>query len=680
MALVKPKINDITAFDATSAYTVKFTASGGDRVVKNQIYIVTNDDSETVKYNNTVTTFDLSHVIPANTLTNGKYYKVRIRTYDELNNVSAWSDYCPFRCYTTPNLYFVEMPSVVYTSTYTFNLKYTQLEGEKLDYAIIRLYSSNNVELSNSGNLYSTSSPPINFSYTVNNLNNNTQYKIKATGMTVNGTVINTGLITFKVNYNVVPTTDTLSATINDCNNYVNVQSNVIVKMHVESNPNPLTYIDNKKADLISTTAEIGNSYTTWAKWSMLDIPTSFLLRLWFYPARQPFDLIQLEDTDELTTIKVSLKRRSTGDYISLRVTGNTTRIDVPLNTFCNGNTKVFLWVKVSDNNWDVRATVLETENTVLEWNNGQNNNIKYNVTTNLKWGNEDYGDFTPATTVKRILTRNLNTVRIANGIYDHLNITTDINIPYNTDIPSDYTPQTLLNINFNGSIGTNDNYTRLLLKRKDETMDDWINLCDINSIPMSVPTYINFDDSYIPMGVEQTYALVTYVDNIPSEYHTLKVLPKWAKYSLSDSTNKFTLNYAVIYSNHVQNIQNGVFLPIGAKYPIIIQNGEGNYKSGSLQFKILGYQFEENNKLDRISMTTQLNDILEFLTNGKPKCLTDFNGNIYIFKVINSPQISYDANWGNSIPVVSFDWVEQGKYNNVDDMLNLGFYKKIID
>jgi hypothetical protein len=736
MALVKPIVNDIMAFDATSVYTVTFSANGGDRVVKNEIKVVYNEyvygyykstnqlfyedssftipisgktgviyidkntysnyiynstthifnstsSTEIVAYSHTTTTFNLSHNIPANTLSNGRYYRVAIRTYDELNNYSEWSDYYPFHCYTTPNLY-LYVPTVVSSSSFDFNLRYTQIEGEKLDYAIIRLYNNNNVEIKNSGKLYNANTPPLSFDYTVNNLNNNTQYKIKATATTVEGTVVSTNLMTFRVDYETVPSTDSLSAIVDNCDGYINVQSNVIVKMGVESNPDPLTYIDDEKADLLSTASTLDlpstSSATTWAKWYGLQIPPNFLLRLWFYPARQPFDVIRLTSDNNNTIIQISLKRRSTGDYISIRATGATTRVDLPLNTICNGNTKVFLWLKILDSEWDARATILETENTVLEWNNGSNNNIPYNVTTDLKWGNEDYGSFSPATRVTRDLRNTLTTVIVANGIYDHLNITTDTSLEYSTNIPTEYTYETLLNIDFNGNIGTRDNYTRLLLKRKDDSMSEWMNVYDINSIPSGIPTYINFDDSYIPTQVEQTYALVTYIDNTPSEYYTLKVTPTWGKYFLSDLTNRFTLNYAVIYSNHTQNIQNGVFLPIGAKYPIVIQNGEGNYASGSLQFKILGYQYELNNKLDRISMTKQLKDVLTFLTNGKPKCLTDFNGNIYIFKVINSPQVSYDANWGNNIPVVSFDWVEQAQYNDAEEMLDLGFYERIID
>ena len=684
MALVKPMINDIIAFDATSAYTITFTASGGDRVVKNEIYIITNDDNETEIYNDTVTSFNLSHTIPANTLSNGEYYKVKIRTYDEINNVSEWSNFYPFRCYSTPILSFLNMPSVISTSSYTFHLRYTQAENEKLDYAIIRLYDSNNVELKNSGNLYNANTPPINFNYTVNNLENNKHYKVKATAMTIEGTVVNT-ISSFSVNYQTVPNTDDIKATVNECDGYINIQSEPVIIMNIASNPDPLTYIDNKEADLINPVATLDRQYMSyWAKWSGLVIPNSFLLRAWFYPARQPFELIRLSNDEGTVNIKISLKRSSISDYISVRINDDETTVDLSLDRFCNGNTKVFLWFKVVDDVWYIRATVLEKENTILNWGVGDNsgtlnNNIKYNVTTDIKWGNEPYGDFVPSSTVYQTLEHLPTSVMVANGIFDHLNLTSDISVEYNTNIPSS-TPQTILNIKFNGEIGQSGNYTRLLLKRKDETMDDWINLADVNNIVAGVPAVIDFNDSYIPMGVEQTYALVTYIDNIPSEYYTLKVMPKWAKYFLSDATNRFVLNYAVIYSNHSQNIQNGVFLPIGAKYPIIIQNGEGNYRSGSLQFKVLGYQFEIDKRLDRVSMTKQLNDILAFLTNGKPKCLTDFNGNIYIFKVINSPQISYDANYGNNIPVVSFDWVEQGKYNNSEDMLNLGFYKEIID
>ena len=204
-----------------------------------------------------------------------------------------------------------------------------------------------------------------------------------------------------------------------------------------------------------------------------------------------------------------------------------------------------------------------------------------------------------------------------------------------------------------------------------------WIALSEIN-IQDNVESFINFNDSFIPTNVKQTYALIAYVNGIPSEPYVIEVTPRWSKYFLSDKNERYVLNYTVIYSNHNQNIQNGVLMPIGAQYPIVIQNANGNYRSGSLQFKVLGYQYEIDTRLDRLSITKETEDILAFLTNGKAKCLTDFNGNIFILKVINNPQISYDANWGNGVVTISFDWVEQTKYNDYEGMLDLGLFDYI--
>ena len=131
MALVKPIVDEIVAFDATVGTTITFTANGGDQVVGNEIYVVTNQSSssEQVVYNDTVTSFNLSHIIPPNAsatavLTNGNYYKLRIRTFDAIGNWSEWSDYVPFYCYSTPILTFANISSgqTIRASVYDFDM------------------------------------------------------------------------------------------------------------------------------------------------------------------------------------------------------------------------------------------------------------------------------------------------------------------------------------------------------------------------------------------------------------------------------------------------------------------------------------------------------------------------------------------------------------------------------
>ena len=735
MALVKPIVNEITAFDATIGTTVTFSANGGDQVTKNEIKVVNNEyvqgyynssdhlfykestfetpiagdtttiyiDQNTSKnyvYNGTIfvltnlseivaynpaplATFNFSNTIPANVLTNGKYYKVAIRTYDALNNVSDWSNYQPFYCYTTPTLQLnVTNGQTLTSSSYSISLTYRQLQNEKLDYAVIELYNINKILISSSGNMYNTDYPPITFNYDVYGLENHTQYYIKASIVTINGTVVQTNMIRVYTNYDVNPETTTLTATLDACNGYVNLRSSDIFNIYGTSNPDPLPYIRNREADIRNATATLNDEENAhWAKFNnnLFTVPTSFLLRVWFYPARQPFEVIKMSNDDGSTYLSVSQKRDNTQDYLAIR-TDNGTVIDVPLGRICNGNDKIFLWIKVIDDTWDVQFEVLSSTTTALDWNNSSDN-IPFNATSDITWNGGSYGDgtFTPTgTSTYTVISEELTKVIVGNGVFDHLNLTTDVTLSYTNTIP-DWTDETIINVNFNGNLkATPHNYNKLILKRKDSTLLNWINLAEVDVID-NERCFVDFNDGFIPTGVEQEYSLVVYENNVPSEYYTTQITPHWSKYFLSDKDHKFVLNYAVFYNNHVQNIQNGVFMPISATYPIIVQNGEGNYRSGSLQFKVLGYQYEINQRLDRVSITKQTQDMLEFLTNGKAKCLTDFNGNIFILKVINSPQISYDGNWGNGIATISFDWVEQAKYNDYNSMLELGFFDNLV-
>lgn len=683
MSLVKPMINSIVAFDATVGTTITFVANGGDQVAGNTIKILLNDEQDTVVYENTVTTYALTHAIPANVLTNGEYYRVAVQTIDSIGNTSVWSNYEPFYCYSTPVLRFDGLRNNQTVTVENFNaiLEYNQLEGEKIDYALIELFDANDILVDSSGYMYNSNSPtvtqPLLFSYMLIGLYNHVQYKIRGSVVTVNGTVVTTGNIIFHTNYDTIITPDTLTATLDNCNGYVNLLSNKIVDLVGDPNPNPPIYIRRQMIDMFNAVSDINNQYAYYVdfggKGDLVDIPKDFLFRVWFYPARQPFDTIRFRSENYTENLVISFKRGLTEDYLSIRTLSGTV-IDHSLGVTCNGNTKVFLWLRVVEDTWDVQTEILESESTILDWDNG-NDNAPYNASCDITWGGESREDFTPSTSVYYPLSKELNCFRIGNGIYDNLHLSTNVSTPYTTDFP-DYDDDTLFNINFNGTL---DNigapvYTKLVLKRKDSSLLTWINLSE-TIIKPNTANYLDFNDSFIPTGVTQTYAMLTYIDGVESEYYTVEVTPTWSKYFLSDKNNRFTLNYAVIYSNHVQNVQNGVFVPINAKYPIVVQNAEGNYRSGSLQFKVLGYQYEIDKRLDRVSITKQTNDILAFLTNGKAKCLTDFNGNIFICKVINSPQISYDANWGNGITTISFDWVEQTKYNDYEGMLELGLF-----
>ena len=685
MALVTPIVNSIPALDATKANTITFTANGGDQIVKNKIEIV-NNTTEVVVYTNTVTTYVLGQTVPANTLTNGVYYKVRFMTYDVLNNTSEWSNYQPFYCYATPTLTFnVNNGQTINVSNFGLTLTYNQAQGERLESANIYFYDANENLISASGNLFNINIPPIVFNYPLNGLENNKLYKVKGEATTVDNTFITTGIVTFYVNYQTIDTEGELYLTMDSCNGYINIRSAPIINTgggYNEYNPSTLTYIeDDTMVDLTSVVAKIDTTdeYSSWVRWyDFLPVSSAFLLRLWFYPARSSFKVAEIVADDDSNHIVLTFNRGSTQDYLSIR-TDDGVSIDKGLGVICNGNTRVFLWLRVIGESWEVQTEILEEDSAVLDWNNNTNNNIRYDISTDIRYDNEQYGSFTPSTNVYHALTQNFDSMLIGNGVFDELNLSLNVNLPYTHDVP-DHDTSAVLFAHFNGSVAneTAGNYTRAILQRKDASTITWWNIAEVN-IASDSSAVIEYNDYLIPNNIQQTYGLVIYTGSIPSESYTIDIVPKWGRVFLSDKDESYKLNYAVIYSGGSQNIQNGVLMPIGANYPIVIQNAQGNYKSGSLQFKVLGYQFEIDKTLDRNSIVKQADDILAFLTNTKPKCIKDYNGNIIICKVINSPQISYDSNWGNGIITISFDWVQQSKYNEYENMVELGLIDSIV-
>ena len=81
MALIRPILYSISAFDATNSQVFNFNVSGGDQVVKNRLVISKQSDN-TVVYNDVQITFAFRHIVPANTLTNGEYYSAYVITYN----------------------------------------------------------------------------------------------------------------------------------------------------------------------------------------------------------------------------------------------------------------------------------------------------------------------------------------------------------------------------------------------------------------------------------------------------------------------------------------------------------------------------------------------------------------------------------------------------------------------
>ena len=199
MALNKPQlyIEASYAFDATYEREFKYLwASGNNQSVANTL-IIRDNETNTIVYNTKQETLLLKHVLPANTLQNGKTYNVCIQVFDRDNNASELSDTLIFKCYTTPALSLnVINEQVIKNSSYLFEINYNQIEGEELQYYFLELYDGNKQLLYNTGVKYNIES-----GITLTDFIDNTSYYIKAYGQTINHMEIETDFILFHVEY-----------------------------------------------------------------------------------------------------------------------------------------------------------------------------------------------------------------------------------------------------------------------------------------------------------------------------------------------------------------------------------------------------------------------------------------------------------------------------------------------
>lgn len=249
-------IHTIAPFDSSVGTNINFTWSG------NQIYkvrcIIKNNATGVTAYDGTIDTMKQVYILPPTpTLINGTKYVAYITVFDVDNNESSIQNIgTPFYCFTTPTFNLsISNGDIIRASSYSIGLNYHQIENELLNWFNITLYSYQKTSLDSSGAKYDTSD----LSYIVTNLQNATQYYIRATGETINGVNLDTGYILFTVSYTTAQIFSKLELNNIPETGSIEIKSNIISAEGVPENE--VTYIDGEYADLRDNSVTFDEGY-----------------------------------------------------------------------------------------------------------------------------------------------------------------------------------------------------------------------------------------------------------------------------------------------------------------------------------------------------------------------------------------------------------------------------------
>lgn len=711
MAMVKPIGVKKNAFDATKDETFYFNSSGGDAVYQNRLVI--RDNSDNIGVYNKLTGegyTKFSQTVPKNTLKNGKNYNYYFVTYNINGEESEKSNPIQFYCFDTPILIFdnIREGQTIYNSSYEFTLNYSQKQNELLNYVKFYVYNSNNELISESDNIVVSELPPNKISYKFDGFNDEENYYIYAKAITINGQIAETEKVHFFTVYKKEKNYDIFNVS-NECSKGYNDINVKILNIKGELTPPNADYIDGESLDI----SRYGYN-VLWKHNVKIDkSDNQFILQLWFKGCNvgkiatlgdvESGNYFQFNWVREIPNSQTELK-----DYIE--VYGYINNIEkfymrTEYLDLINNLSNINLWFKYdgTNNDYELKLNSSERIKNHLYWNEKSEYGINYGMFTDIRYDNNSYlkeGNSFEEKKVDMYELFPIEQVQLFNGIYDHINITTDIRKEYSVDIPTEWNYYTVLDCDFksnvNGGVLNFEDLDYVRIKSRMKGDFDWITIKNFK-VDKDENVYLSMKDYRVPSYTDMEYSLVLVNDNLIESDYSIKKLDNimWNKVFVSDLTGTTMILESNVSYSDIERISDiGEMQPINSKYPTVIQNGEVDYDRFTISGLLVddryigGYATKENKDesivvsrsryLDRKYLVNKRNQYINFLKNGKTKIITDWNGNCWVGKIVQNPSFSPMQEIGNGLGSITFSFVEQGKWNNQQDLYETNLVEKV--
>ena len=261
--------------------------------------------------------------------------------------------------------------------------------------------------------------------------------------------------------------------------------------------------------------------------------------------------------------------------------------------------------------------------------------------------------------------------ISISNGIYDEL-FGTD-NPDVKMDISSkrwDYDTRFYAKFQNNLVAGNVDYAASMVssmrIKRRKNNEHQWFTMFDI---PIETNDDFEFElvDRYAQGSQDYFYSMVPVINHIEGNINKNNIRSEFDYYFILDRD----ISYPIIFNTNlslelVKNIS--IVNTLGQKYPFVISNGQSQYKTGSLQFSLVQMADCDIDVANGYNYRTQFE---EWITNGKPKILKDWTGQIFMIDITSN--IPIDCSF-YQLPSYQIQFTEIGNPLDETSMYNNAF------
>lgn len=273
----------------------------------------------------------------------------------------------------------------------------------------------------------------------------------------------------------------------------------------------------------------------------------------------------------------------------------------------------------------------------------------------------------------------NITYTQYTNAIYDEILVTNDVDFDESNEssIPREWNSDTIFYTSFlNGTKASNIDYLtdtidNIVIKRREEGTHKWTTIA---VYPINQSEDIDIKDGRdLFAGSDRTYeyALVPSYNGQEGTYYIAKVKSEFDGIFLAEKGKIYGTQIGTD-GEYVRNAPSTVVELINQVYPKYVSNSIATYDSGSATADFTQFvdcDSSSGGYYDIDEGWRWRHELLEFLTDRKPKILKDGRGPIWLVNIINAPSNAPD----DIRRVISFEWVEIGDYKSEKDLYMAG-------
>lgn len=281
-----------------------------------------------------------------------------------------------------------------------------------------------------------------------------------------------------------------------------------------------------------------------------------------------------------------------------------------------------------------------------------------------------------------------IRSTKIENGIFDQVTLTKNVAEEYSHDKPTTWDFYTILSANLNGTLSAGNvsefigSVTKIRVKRRIKDTINWITIAEHLVNPEDPSTLrFNVNDFFNECGIEYEYAFVPMIGDAeapPSDYIINNIVSKFKGVFICDKKNIYRFVEGVGYGNMTTVQKVGVYEPLGSKYPIIIMNGDTQYRTSSVSGLVMNDDYLDTRKINPKGIIEKRKILEDFLCNKQAKILKDDNGNLWLMLITSTPITTFDNNSHMVLENISFNWTEVGDGTKAQDLYDNGLIEVI--